>query len=293
MAMLIQYFKLVDEYREKYGEKTLLLMEVGSFYEVYTKLDPSTKEIVEPQIIDLRRYSELAPGKKGNDIIMFGFSSRISNLLEKYVEKMINNGYTAVVYNQDAPSNNTTRSLKGIYSPGTFFNESSENISNNLSCIWIESHKKSKMNSCGNIVIGMSNIDNFTGKSNYYEIVTENLHNPTTYDELERFISTYNPKECVIVSNITDKELNDIMQFIKLDSKKHHLINKENQKVKNAEKQTYQREILDKFFSFNISESLFKNSMEYTYALQSYVFLLNFVHEHNPNLVNKIQEPII
>ena len=75
MAMLIQYFKLVDEYREKYGEKTLLLMEVGSFYEVYTKLDPSTKEIVEPQIIDLRRYSELAPGKKGNDIIMFGFSS--------------------------------------------------------------------------------------------------------------------------------------------------------------------------------------------------------------------------
>ena len=293
MAMLIQYFKLVDEYREKYGEKTLLLMEVGSFYEVYTKLDPSTKEIVEPQIIDLRRYSELAPGKKGNDIIMFGFSSRISNLLEKYVEKMINNGYTAVVYIQDAPTNNTTRSLKGIYSPGTFFNESSENISNNLSCIWIESHKKSKMNSCGNIVIGMSNIDNFTGKSNYYEIVTENLHNPTTYDELERFISTYNPKECVIVSNITDKELNDIMQFIKLDSKKHHLINKENQKVKNAEKQTYQREILDKFFSFNISESLFKNSMEYTYALQSYVFLLNFVHEHNPNLVNKIQEPII
>ena len=291
--MLKQYFKLVDEYREKYGEKTILLMEVGSFYEVYTKVASSTKELTEPQIIDLRRYSELAIAKKTEDVLMMGFSSRISNLLEKYVEKMINNGYTVVVYNQDAPVSNTTRSLKGIYSPGTFFNESTENISNNLSCIWIESHKKSRMNSSGNIVIGMSNIDNFTGKSNYYEIVTENLHNPTTYDELERFISTYNPKECIIISNMSDKELTDIMQFIKLDSKKYHLINKENQKVKNAEKQTYQREILDKFFSFNISESLFKHSMEYTYALQSYVFLLNFVHEHNPNLVNKIQEPII
>ena len=293
MAMLKQYFSIRDEYRSKYGDKTLLLMEVGSFYEVYTKLDPSTKEIVEPQIIELRRYSELAPGKKGDDVVMFGFSSRIPNILEKYMEKMINNGYTVVVFDQDAPTNNATRSLKGVYSPGTFFNESSENVSNNLSCIWIESHKKSRLNKYGNIVIGMSNIDNFTGKSNYFEIVVENLHNPTTYDELERFISTYNPRECIIVSNITDKELVDVIQFIRLDSKKHHLFGKESAKVKNAEKQTYQREILDKFFPFTISESLFKSSMEYTYALQSYVFLLNFVHEHNPNLVTKIQEPII
>ena len=27
--------------------------------------------------------------------------------------------------------------------------------------------------------------------------------------------------------------------------------------------------------------------------MQSYVYLLNFVFEHNPNLVNKLQEPII
>ena len=293
MSMLKDYFKLVSEYREKYGENTLLLMEVGSFYEIYTRIDVISKEIVEPQIIDLRKYCELAPGKKSEDVIMFGFSSRILNLLEKYVEKLINNGYTAVVYDQDTSTNNTTRSLKGIYSPGTFFNETSEYISNNISCVWIESHKKTKLNIHGNIVIGTSNIDIFTGKSNYYEIVAENLHNPTTYDELERFISTYNPKECIIISNLNNKELTDIMNYINLDSKKHHLINKENIKVVNTEKQIYQKEILDKFFSFAISESIFKNSMEYTYALQSYIYLLNFVHEHNPNLVNKIKEPLI
>ena len=64
-------------------------------------------------------------------------------------------------------------------------------------------------------------------------------------------------------------------------------------KVKKVESQTYQREILDKFFSFNISESLFKNSLEFTYGIQSYVFLLNFVYEHNPSLVNKICEPTV
>ena len=293
MAMLQLYFKLRDEYRVTYGEKTLLLMEVGSFYEIYTKVDSITKEITEPQLIDLRLFTGFVPGKKNEETMMFGFSSRISMLLEKYVEKMVNNGYTVVVYDQDAPTNNTTRSLKGIYSPGTFFDETTDNISNNLSCIWIESHKKSKMNKYGNIVIGMSNIDNFTGKSNFYEIIAENLHNPTTYDELERFIATYNPNETIIISNVSDKEITDIIQFIRLDSKKYHKISIDSPKVKNVEKQVYQREILDKFFSFNISNSLFKNSMNYTYALQSYTFLLNFVYEHNPNLVNKIQEPII
>ena len=39
MAMLQQYFKLRDEYREKYGKKTILLFQVGAFYEVYTKVD--------------------------------------------------------------------------------------------------------------------------------------------------------------------------------------------------------------------------------------------------------------
>ena len=42
--MLKEYFKLRDGYRDKYGEKTLLLMEVGSFYEVYTKVDPISKD---------------------------------------------------------------------------------------------------------------------------------------------------------------------------------------------------------------------------------------------------------
>jgi len=293
MALLKEYFKLRDEYRCKLGEKTLLLMEVGSFFEIYTKVEKDSGEINETQVIDLRRFAELAPGKKTDSVLMLGFSSRIPQLLEKYVEKMVNNGYTAVVYKQDAPTNNTTRSLMSIFSPGTFFNESSECISNNLSCIWIESHGKSRINTTGNIIIGMSNIDNFTGRSNYYEVCTENLHNPTSYDELERFISTYNPKETIIISNMDEKKLNDIILFTKLDSKKYHILNNSNNKVKNAEKQVYQKEILNKFFSFNVSESLFKSSMEFTYALQSYVFLLNFVFEHNPNLVNKIQEPFI
>ena len=294
MALLKEYFKLRDKYRDQLGENTLLLMEVGSFYEIYTKVDKHSKEITEPQIIHLRKYAELAPGKKTEEVLMLGFSSKIPFLLEKYLEKIINNGYSAVIYDQDSPTAKTTRSLKGIYSPGTFFYENSnDDVSNHVACIWIESHKKTKINKSGNIVIGMSIIDNYTGKSSFYQIISENLHNPTTYDELERFISSYNPKECIFISNFSQKEINDIIQFIKLQSKKTHVFNISESKVKKVESQIYQREILDKFFSFNISESLFKNSLEFTYGIQSYVYLLNFVYEHNPSLVNKICEPVV
>ena len=118
MAMLKEYFKLSKQYREKYGEKTLLLFQVGAFYEVYTEVDAKTKEIVEEQVLELKRFTELASANKNETTLMMGFRDYI---IDKYVEKIQNNGYTAVVYSQDAPAANTTRSLTGIFSPGTFF----------------------------------------------------------------------------------------------------------------------------------------------------------------------------
>ena len=290
MAMLKTYFKLKQEYREKYGEKTLLLFEVGAFYEVYTKVEAKTKEITELQVLDLKRFGDLSPANKTEDTLMLGFRDY---MLEKYVDKIQKNGYTVVVFNQDTPTPNTTRSLMGIFSPGTFFSVNNDEITNNLSCIWIHHNDKSKLNKTGNIIIGMSNIDNFTGKSNLYEVNVENIHNPTTYDEVERFISTYNPNETIIISNMEDSKINDIINYIQLDSKKVHKLSMSDNRVKNAEKQVYQIEMLNKFFSNNISESLYKSSLEFVYGIQSYVYLLHFIFEHNPNLVNKIHEPII
>ena len=108
MAMLKQYFQLRDEYREKYGEKTILLFQVGAFYEVYTQVNGKTKEIVEEQVIEFKRFTELASANKNETTLMLGFRDYI---VEKYVEKIQNAGYTAVVYSQDAPAANTTRSL--------------------------------------------------------------------------------------------------------------------------------------------------------------------------------------
>ena len=290
MAMLNQYFKLQDEYRNKYGEKTILLFQVGAFYEVYTKVDKNTKEITEPQVIEFKKFAELASANKNETTLMLGFRDY---MVEKYVEKIQNNGYTCVVYSQDAPTSNTTRSLTGIFSPGTFFSVNNAELSNNIACIWIHKNDKTIFNKHGNIIIGMSCVDIFTGKSNFMEIIAENIHNPTTYDELERFITTYSPSESIIISNMDSSNIDDIVNFIRLESKKIHKLSTNDKIIKNAEKQSYQQEIVNQFFKQTVANSIIENSLEYTYALQSYVYLLNFIYEHNPNLINKIQEPTV
>ena len=142
-------------------------------------------------------------------------------------------------------------------------------------------------------MIGMSSIDIFTGKNTFYELTTENSHNPTTYDELERFVSTYNPSETIIISNLEENKISDIIHYVNIESKKIHRLGYDDKRIKNAEKQIYQQELTNRFFSPKVANSILNNTLEFAYGIQSYVYLLNFVFEHNPNLVNKLQEPII
>ena len=57
-------------------------------------------------------------------LMMAGFKDYT---LDKQVNKLQNNGYTSIIYVQDMPEQNTSRSLSHIVSPGTHFNDE-ENI---------------------------------------------------------------------------------------------------------------------------------------------------------------------
>ena len=40
MSIVKDYLELTKKYKREYGEKTLVLMEVGSFFEVYALINP-------------------------------------------------------------------------------------------------------------------------------------------------------------------------------------------------------------------------------------------------------------
>lgn len=301
MALIKEYFDLTKKYFNEYGEKTILLMQVGAFFEVYGILDKKTNNISGSQILEFSRICDLAVVEKNvcvgkDNVVMAGIKDII---LEKNVKKIQEAGFTAVVYAQDENCKNTTRSLAGIFSPGTFFQEDSTNLSNNITCIWVDLFENKFLFKGKFVVVGIANIDIYTGKTSIFQFKEPYINNPTTFDELERFISIYNPSEVILISNLSDKEVDNIINYVDIKCSLIHKINTVDKKdnlstirTKNCEKQTYQREILNKFYKIDDFDVFFQNFNENNIACQSFCFLLDFVYQHNPHLVNKISEPI-
>ena len=298
MTIVEDYLNLTKKWKLEYGEKTLLLMQVGSFFESYGLLDKNGN-IYGSDIVNFASINDMAISKKNicvgnNKVVMAGFGLA---QIEKYIKKLQENGYTIVVYTQDTQSKNTTRSLNTIFSPGTYFSNDTTNLSNNITCIWIQVNEKNFLIE-KNITIGISNIDIYTGKTSIFEFNKEFIHNPTTYDELERYMSIYNSNECIFVYNLDDNYIDDIINFVSINSIKIHKFNLNNsseiiENCKKCEKQIYQQEIIKNFYPYKNDENIMEYLHNYCIASQSFVFLLDFVHRHNPNLVNNIMEPII
>ena len=301
MALIKEYFELTKRYQDEYGENTILLMQVGSFFEVYGIYNENTQTISGSKIVDFSQIGELNIVEKntcvGKDNVMMAGFKDIQ--IEKYIKKIQDSGFTAVVYAQDEAVKNTTRSLAGIFSPGTYFHTESTNLTNSTTCIWIDLVENKVLMKGKYVVVGVANIDIYTGKTNIFQFKETYVNNPTTYDELERFISIYNPSETIIISNLQgENEIDYVISYAGISSSLIHKINITNEdsikmtRVKNCEKQPYQKEILSRFYKFDNYDVFTQNFYENNIATQAFCFLLDFVYQHNPHLVNKISEPI-
>jgi DNA mismatch repair protein MutS len=312
MALVKDYFEKTIKYKSEYGENSLVLMQVGAFFEVYGLQNKTTGETSGSNILDFSRICDLNIADKkicvGTDnVIMAGFSHY---MLDKYLKKLQEAGYTTAVYIQDEQMKNTTRSLAGIYSPGTYFSNDFSQITNNTTCIWVsrvdafpfapsKNGNKNRNNERNLACVGLANIDVYTGKTSIFEFQEGWAMNPTTFDQLERFISIYNPSEVIMIGNIDEAEMNTIINYSNIQSSSIHKISLKGEQTTeahkraiNAEKQKYQKEILEKFYVFDDFHVFYQNFYENSMATQAFCFLLDFVYQHNPNLVHKICEPV-
>jgi DNA mismatch repair protein MutS len=311
MSLIKEYLELTKQYSNEYGELTIILMQNGAFFEVYglknknnhiygCKLDDFSR------ICDLNIVDKKVPGGdmtiNEDQVVNAGFKT---HLIEKYIKKLQENGYTIIVYEEegeDPVKKTKIRNKTGIYSPGTSFIET-EQITNNICCLWIENNKSTLKYSLKNqIYIGIGLIDIYTGNTYINEYNDEYIKNPCTFDDLERFISIYNPSETIIVSNLPTNDINDIINFINLKSKSLHIVSTFNKNIlqnvniiraNNCEKQIYQTELLSKFYKINDINSFMSIFYDNVYATQAFCFLLDFVYQHNPYLIQNISEPIL
>ena len=310
MSMLVTYFKQDEIYTKKYGDNCIFLIQCGAFFEVYGQKNKDGKFINNKienfsRICDMTIAAKRTPGKQGkqsqkyngNDIFMAGFSP--IERLDKYVMRLTENGFIVPVWIQDekVPS---IRSELAIYTPGTNFNLTSREITNNIMCIWIDKKERTLLNKNPVILCGMSAIDVYTGSANMFEFKEQYFHNPTTYDEMERFYTTYSPNEVIIVYNCSEEHVNDVVKFASIDCDTVHKLSTNNKEgayytqIHNCDSQQYQKELLERFYSIKDYDNFYETYRfrEYSMASLSFCFLLNFIYSIQPDMVRKIKEPM-
>ena len=354
-SIIVDYFTITKEYQQKYGEKVILLMQVGAFFEVYGLKHPKNGNHEVTQIDAFSEMCDLVIAEKsfhlGNHsvasttifppypqftkdtpsatmtkaihkwlgeiplskVVMAGHSII---KLDAYVQKITDAGYTAVVYVQEKDDQDRViqRKLYNVYSPGTFMGndtDTTNRLTNHITCIWLE--KFNTQLSCSasvsseatireTLVCGISNINIFTGESTLFEYQTPYYMNPTTFDELERNISTFSPSEVVIISEFPDDMISTIVKYAGISSQttihvlristgsKDMIVTERIQKAINCTKQKYIHQVLSTFFGaevFDICTEFCTNIL----ATQSFCYLLNFIQEHNSDLVRNIHLP--
>ena len=99
-----EYFDATSKYTEQYGPDTLVLMQVGAFFEVYGLKDQHMVPSVKSRIADFCKIGELKLADKSKDryegsaIQMAGFGEYN---LEKYIRLLTEAQFTVVVFVQE------------------------------------------------------------------------------------------------------------------------------------------------------------------------------------------------
>lgn len=299
-----EYLLLTREYESKYGPRTIVLLQVGAFFEVYGLKQADNNSIIGSNIEEFAAFCQLNISEKkityrGNQVVMAGFRDYT---LDKYLQRITENDYNAVVFVQEKTGKVTKRVFHGVFSAGTFISydtDSSPQITNNIMCIWIDTCKPllrgpNVINTKDNIIYGVACVNIFTGKSSIFEYQTQFLMNPTTFDELERYVSTLCPSEVVLISSLSDNENNTILQYVGIRTNSIHRFSTKNGshvEVQNCMKQKYIKHILTQFFGDDTLD-LCKEFENNIMSTQAFCFLMNFIKEHNPNLIKKVSLPI-
>ena len=115
-----EYCSYLSKYKADYGDNTTILMQVGSFYEIYAILNDKQK-LGETNIYHIcQNIMNIAVAKKNNDILMGGFQMPFSG---KFIKLLIDSNYTVVIINQVSEPPNPERKVTQIISPGTYLEE--------------------------------------------------------------------------------------------------------------------------------------------------------------------------
>jgi len=278
------YLKYQEEYKEKYGENTIILIQVGSFFELYAINEncPFLYKIGDICNIQISRKNKTIREVSKNNPLMAGFPLYVLN---KFIQILLQNNFTIVLIEQITQPPNPERKITEIISPSTNINITNKK-SNYIMVFYFE-----VINDL--LIVGISGVDLTTGKSFIYENGSSKSDPQYTLDECYRLLTTYNPIEILLLSDdISEEYKNLILGIININC----LIHKKWDKYElntHMKKINYQNKILEKSFENKTMLSIIEylNLEKYMIGRLSFCCLLQFAYEHNADIIKELNIP--
>ena len=289
MRIYEEYFEAQEELEKEYGSESIVLMMVGSFYEMYGLITEKLRrgKVEEAHKILGMNMTLKNKSKKHNENnpYMVGFPEYA---LEEHLGKFLKENITVAIYNQyDTPNGKKKeRKRTRIYTPSTFIDESKIE-SNNLLIFDIKEYKSSITNkTLKKVHIGILSF--CTGDVNLIEIYDTKDEMEKVESELYRIIHSYNPNEIIYIG---EEEEEKIKKRYDIEEKK--LYKKQLKKI--YTEINYQNEFLKKIYIKEeiISVIEYLNLEKNTSLIPYFINLLQFAYEQDKLIVTRIKKPQI
>ena len=131
--ILKEYIKYHDENINKYGKNTIILMQVGSFYEIYAVIDEEKGINIGADIYKLGDLLNIQVTRKNKNIKEINYKNYLlagipDHAIDKYKRILLNNNYTIVIVDQITEAPNIEREITNIISPGTVIEDYNKSL---------------------------------------------------------------------------------------------------------------------------------------------------------------------
>lgn len=292
MTLIDDYFELQETYEKKFGEKTIVLMQVGGFFEVYGVVTDTIKKGRIYEICDLtnlnvsKRHSKTDPISLKNPL-MAGFPN---HSFDKWQEILLKHNYTIIKIEQDTNGEpKPTREVSEIISPGVNIN--SKNFSNNMISIYLEEYKDHKTKQ-PILQIGVAILDITTGHTQVYETHSDVNDFNYSLDELFRIIQMTNPCEIIIHTENISLTKEQLLKYLEIEMYQFHYNMTE---CSHILKNQHKHQLLAKVFPDHgvLSPVEYIGLDRSPFALIAYIYIIQFTYEHNENVINRLCKPLI
>ncbi len=276
------YFELQQYFEEKYGKDALVLMEIGTFFEVYEVNNDDlkigkAKEIAELLNIQLTRKSKAVLENSVSNPLLAGVPA-VS--LDRYLSRLIaTKKYTIVVVKQKGEMPHVKRYVANIISPGTNFEYLSEPTENNIVSLLIDEN-------AGIYSVGYAAIDVSTGKTICNEIHSTRDDKTYALDEAFNLLQTYSTSEVIVTLENRQIDMEWLMHYLELGAL-HCTVNDKRFKI------TYQNELFKRVFEINsfLSPIEFLDLERHPYTTEALAVLIDFIIEHDESIIEKMNRP--